>query len=174
MSKVIRLTESDFYRLVSKVITEQQQEELAQKIVNSPKLKSLTDEALSNLSTRELISIKNNLNSVGIDGDTSLSDAVNAGNLALQQSKEQTELSEDEGEENINFVDRVKMGLGAIGLANTALFGSLGTSLIEKITNYANIDTSSSVETAVSLTIGIILMMVGNTVYNKLKRIHKD
>lgn len=174
MSRVIRLSESDLTRIVRRIISEQEQQELVMNIVNSPKLKGLADQALSNLSTRELVSLKKNLNSVGIDDNTSLSDAVNAGNIAVQQSKEESELSEDEEEEKLTFVDRVKMGLGAMGLANTALLGSLGTSLIEKITNYANIDTSSSVETAVSLAIGIVLMMVGNTVYDKLKRIYKD
>ena len=93
--------------------------------------------------------------------------------FAIQQSKEESELSEDEEEEKLTFVDRVKMGLGSIGFMNTALLGSLGTSLIEKITNYVNIDTSSSAETAISFAIGIVLLLVGNTVYDKLKRIKK-
>ena len=66
------------------------------------------------------------------------------------------------------------MGLSTLGLANTALFGSLGTSLIEKITDYANIDTSSPVETAISFAIGIVIMLIGNTVYDKVKRVYKD
>jgi hypothetical protein len=65
------------------------------------------------------------------------------------------------------------MGLGSIGFMNTALLGSLGTSLIEKITNYANIDTSSSAETAISFAIGVVLLLIGNTVYDKLKRVKK-
>lgn len=176
MAKIVRLNESDLTRIVRKIISEQEQQELAFNIVNSPKLKDLTDQALSNLSTRELISLQKNLRNFGIDKNTSLSDALNAGNIAVQQSKEQSELSEDEeeGEEKLNFVDRVKMGLSTLGLANTALFGSLGTSLIEKITDYANIDTSSPVETAISFAIGIVIMLIGNTVYDKVKRVYKD
>ena len=176
MVKIVRLNESDLTRIVRKIISEQEQQELAFNIVNSPKLKDLTDQVLSNLSTRELISLKKNLENFGIDKNTSLSDALNTGNIAVQQSKEQSELSEDEeeGEEKLNFVDRVKMGLSTLGLANTALFGSLGTSLIEKITDYANIDTSSPVETAISFAIGIVIMLIGNTVYDKVKRVYKD
>ena len=176
MAKIVRLNESDLTRIVRKIISEQEQQELAFNIVNSPKLKDLTDQVLSNLSTRELISLKKNLENFGIDKNTSLSDALNTGNIAVQQSKEQSELSEDEeeGEEKLNFVDRVKMGLSTLGLANTALFGSLGTSLIEKITDYANIDTSSPVETAISFAIGIVIMLIGNTVYDKVKRVYKD
>jgi len=174
MSKVIRLSESDLTRIVRRVISEQEQQELVMNIVNSPKLKGLADQALSNLSARELVSLKKNLNSVGIDDNTSLSDAVNAGKIAVQQSKEQSELSEDEGEEKLTFVDRVKMGMSTLGLANTALLGGLGSSLIEKVADYANIDTSSSAETAISFVIGIVLMLVGNTVYDKVKRIYKD
>ena len=176
MVKIVRLNESDLTRIVRKIISEQEQQELAFNIINSPKLKDLTDQVLSNLSTRELISLKKNLENFGIDKNTSLSDALNTGNIAVQQSKEQSELSEDEeeGEEKLNFVDRVKMGLSTLGLANTALFGSLGTSLIEKITDYANIDTSSPVETAISFAIGIVIMLIGNTVYDKVKRVYKD
>jgi hypothetical protein len=176
MSRVIRLSESDLTRIVRRVIKEQEQQELVMNIVNSPKLKGLADQALSNLSARELVSLKKNLNSIGIDDNTSLSDAVNVGNIALQQSKEQSELSEDEGEgeEKLTFVDRVKMGMSTLGLANTALFGGLGSSLIEKVADYANIDTSSTAETAISFVIGIVLMLVGNTVYDKVKRIYKD
>lgn len=176
MAKIVRLNESDLTRIVRKIISEQEQQELAFNIINSPKLKDLTDQVLSNLSTRELISLKKNLENFGIDKNTSLSDALNTGNIAVQQSKEQSELSEDEeeGEEKLNFVDRVKMGLSTLGLANTALFGSLGTSLIEKITDYANIDTSSPVETAISFAIGIVIMLIGNTVYDKVKRVYKD
>jgi hypothetical protein len=173
MSRVIRISESDLTRIVRRIISEQEQQELVMNIVNSPKLKGLADQALSNLSARELVSLKKNLNNVGIDDNTSLSDAVSAGNIAVQQSKEESELSEEEGEEKLTFVDRVKMGLGSLGFMNTALLGSLGTSLIEKITNYANIDTSSSAETAISFAIGIVLLLVGNTVYDKLKRIKK-
>jgi len=174
MAKVISLSESDLTRIVRRVISEQEQQELVMNIVNSPKLKGLADQALSNLSARELVSLKKNLNSVGIDDNTSLSDAVNAGKIAVQQSKEQSELSEDEGEEKLTFVDRVKMGMSTLGLANTALLGGLGSSLIEKVADYANIDTSSSAETAISFVIGIVLMLVGNTVYDKVKRIYKD
>lgn len=174
MAKVISLSESELTRIVRRVISEQEQQELVMNIVNSPKLKGLADQALSNLSARELVSLKKNLNSVGIDDNTSLSDAVNAGKIAVQQSKEQSELSEDEGEEKLTFVDRVKMGMSTLGLANTALFGGLGSSLIEKVADYANIDTSSTAETAISFVIGIVLMLVGNTVYDKVKRIYKD
>lgn len=176
MAKIVRLNESDLTRIVRKIISEQEQQELAFNIINSPKLKDLTDQVLSNLSTRELISLQKNLGNFGIDKNTSLSDALNTGNIAVQQSKEQSELSEDEeeGEEKLNFVDRVKMGLSTLGLANTALFGSLGTSLIEKIADYANIDTSSPVETAISFAIGIVIMLIGNTVYDKVKRVYKD
>jgi acetolactate synthase small subunit len=171
MGRVIRLSESDLTRIVRRIISEQEQQELVMNLVNSPKLKDLADQAISNLSARELISIKNNLNNVGIDENPSLSDAVNAGNIAVQKSTEDGEISEDD--EKLTFVDRVKMGLGSLGFMNTALLGSLGTSLIEKITNYANIDTSSSAETAISFAIGIVLLLVGNTVYDKLKRIKK-
>jgi hypothetical protein len=174
MAKVISLSESELTRIVRRVISEQEQHELVMNIVNSPKLKGLADQALSNLSARELVSLKKNLNSVGIDDNTSLSDAVNAGKIAVQQSKEQSELSEDEGEEKLTFVDRVKMGMSTLGLANTALLGGLGSSLIEKVADYANIDTSSTAETAISFVIGIVLMLVGNTVYDKVKRIYKD
>jgi hypothetical protein len=174
MAKVISLSESELTRIVRRVISEQEQQELVMNIVNSPKLKGLADQALSNLSARELVSLKKNLNSVGIDDNTSLSDAVNAGKIAVQQSKEQSELSEDEGEEKLTFVDRVKMGMSTLGLANTALLGGLGSSLIEKVADYANIDTSSTAETAISFVIGIVLMLVGNTVYDKVKRIYKD
>ncbi len=174
MSRVIRLSESDLTRIVRRVISEQEQQELVTNIVNSPKLKGLADQALSNLSARELVSLKKNLNSVGIDDNTSLSDAVNAGNIAVQQSKEESELSEDEGEEKLTFVDRVKMGMSTLGLVNTALLGGLGSSLIEKVADYANIDTSSFAENSISFVIGIVLMLVGNTVHDKLKRIYKD
>ena len=49
-----------------------------------------------------------------------------------------------------------------------------GSSLIEKIANVANIDTTSSSETAISFVIGVVLLLVGNTVYDKVKRINKD
>jgi hypothetical protein len=176
MAKIVRLNESDLTRIVKRIISEQEQQELALNIVNSPKLKNLADQALSSLSVRELISLKRDLDNIGIDKNTSLSDAMTVGNIAVQQSKEQSELSEDEeeSEEKLNFFDRVRMGLTTVGAANTALFGSAGSSLIEKIADYANIDTTSSTETAISFVVGIVLILIGNTVYDKLKRIYKD
>lgn len=171
MAKIIKLNESDLTRIVRKIISEQEQQELVFNIVNSPKLKDLTDQALSNLSTRELMSLQKNLENFGIDENTSLSDALNAGNIALHHSQEDGEISEDD--EKLNFFDRVRMGLSTAGLANTAFLGTLGNSLIEKITTYANIDTTSSAETVISFVVGIILMLVGNTVYDKLRRINK-
>jgi hypothetical protein len=102
---------------------------------------------------------------------------MTVGNIAVQQSKEQSELSEDEdeGEEKLNFIDRVRMGMSTLGLANTVLYGGLGSSLVEKVADYVNINTSAPVEQGVSLAIGIVIMLIGNTVYDKLKRMpHKD
>lgn len=172
MAKIVRLNESDLTRIVRKIISEQEQQELAFNIVNSPKLKDLTDQVLSNLSTRELISLQKNLENFGIDKNTSLSDALNVGNIAVHHSQEDGEISEED--EKLNFFDRVRMGLSTVGLANTALLGSLGTSLIEKIADYANIDTTSSAETAISFVVGIVIMLIGNTVYDKAKRVYKD
>jgi hypothetical protein len=172
MAKIVRLNESDLTRIVKRIISEQEQQELAFNIVNSPKLKDLTDQVLSNLSTRELISLKKNLENFGIDKNTSLSDALNTGNIAVQHSQGDGEISEDD--EKLNFFDRVRMGLTTVGAANTALLGSAGSSLIEKIADYANIDTTSSTETAISFVVGIVLILIGNTVYDKLKRIYKD
>jgi hypothetical protein len=177
MAKIVRLNESDLTRIVRKIISEQEQQELAFNIVNSPKLKNLADQALSNLSVRELISLKRGLNNIGIYENPSLSDAITVGNIAVQQSKEQSELSEEgeeEGEEKLNFFDKVRMGLTTLGFANTAFSGDLGSSLIEKIADYANIDTSASLENTISFAIGIIMILIGNTVYDKLKRIQKD
>ena len=94
------------------------------------------------------------------------------GNIAVHHSQEDGEISEED--EKLNFFDRVRMGLSTVGLANTALLGSLGTSLIEKIADYANIDTTSSAETAISFVVGIVIMLIGNTVYDKAKRVYKD
>jgi hypothetical protein len=172
MAKIVKLNESDLTRIVKRIISEQEQQELAFNIVNSPKLKDLTDQVLSNLSTRELISLQKNLENFGIDKNTSLSDALNVGNIAVHHSQEDGEISEED--EKLNFFDRVRMGLSTVGLANTALLGSLGTSLIEKIADYANIDTTSSAETAISFVVGIVIMLIGNTVYDKAKRVYKD
>ncbi len=60
MAKVISLSESELTRIVRRVISEQEQQELVMNIVNSPKLKGLADQALSNLSARELVSLKKN------------------------------------------------------------------------------------------------------------------
>jgi hypothetical protein len=176
MAKIVRLNESDLTRIVKRIISEQEQQELALNIVNSPKLKNLADQALSSLSVRELISLKRDLDNIGIDKNTSLSDAMTVGNIAVQQSKEQSELSEDEeeSEEKLNFFDRVRMGLTTLGFANTAFSGDLGSSLIEKIADYANIDTSASLENTISFVIGIVMILIGNTVYDKLKRVYKD
>ena len=172
MAKIVKLNESDLTRIVKRIISEQEQQELAFNIVNSPKLKDLTDQVLSNLTTRELISLQKNLENFGIDKNTSLSDALNVGNIAVHHSQEDGEISEED--EKLNFFDRVRMGLSTVGLANTALLGSLGTSLIEKIADYANIDTTSSAETAISFVVGIVIMLIGNTVYDKAKRVYKD
>ena len=99
-------------------------------------------------------------------------DSLIAGQLPAQQSQEDVETSEDV--EKLNFFDRVRMGMSTIGALNIALYGSPGAFLIEKITNYANIDTTSSVETGISFVIGFALILVGNTVYDKLKRVYKD
>ena len=172
MTKIVRLNESDLTRIVRKIISEQEKQELAFNIVNSPKLKDLTDQVLSNLSTRELVSLKKNLENFGIDKNTSLSDALNVGNIAVQHSQEDGEISEDD--EKLNFFDRVRLGLSSVGFINTVLLGAAGSSLIEKIANVANIDTTSSTETAISFVIGVVLLLVGNTVYDKVKRIYKD
>jgi hypothetical protein len=176
MAKIVKLNESDLTRIVRRIISEQEQQELVFNIVNSPKLKNLADQALSSLSVRELISLKKNLENFGIGKNTSLSDAITVGNIAVQQSKEQSELSEDEeeGEEKLNFIDRVRMGMSTLGLANTVLYGGLGSSLVEKVADYVNINTSAPVEQGVSLAIGIIIMLIGNTVYDKAKRVYKD
>jgi hypothetical protein len=177
MAKIVRLNESDLTRIVKRIISEQEQQELAFNIVNSPKLRNLADQALSSLSVRELISLKRDLDNIGIDKNTSLSDAMTVGNIAVQQSKEQSELSEDEeeSEEKLNFIDKVRMGMSSLGLVNTALYGRLGSSLVEIVADYLNINTSASTEQSVSLAIGIVIMLIGNTVYDKLKRMpHKD
>lgn len=172
MTKILRVNESYLTKIIRKIISEQERQEFALNIINSPKLKDLTDQALSNLSTRELISLKNNLENFGIDENTSVYDALNIGNIAVQHSQEDGEISEDD--EKLNFYDRVRMALNTIGLFNTVLSGHLGSSLIEKITDYANIDTTSSTETSISMVVGIILMLIGGTVYDKLKRVYKD
>ena len=177
MAKIVKLNESDLTRIVKRLISEQEQQELAFNIVNSPKLKNLADQALSNLSVRELVSLKRDLNNIGIYENPSLSDAITVGNIAVQQSKEQSELSEEgeeEGEEKLNFSDRVRMGMSTLGFFNTVLYGGLGSSLVEKVADYVNINTSAPVEQAVSLAIGIIIMLIGNTAYDKVKRVYKD
>jgi hypothetical protein len=177
MAKIVKLNESDLTRIVKRIISEQEQQELAFNIVNSPKLKNLADQALSNLSVRELVSLKRDLNNIGIYENPSLSDAITVGNIAVQQSKEQSELSEEgeeEGEEKLNFSDRVRMGMSTLGFFNTVLYGGLGSSLVEKVADYVNINTSAPVEQAVSLAIGIIIMLIGNTAYDKVKRVYKD
>jgi hypothetical protein len=96
MAKIVKLNESDLTRIVKRIISEQEQQELAFNIVNSPKLKDLTDQVLSNLSTRELISLQKNLENFGIDKNTSLSDALNVGNIAVHHSQEDGEISEED------------------------------------------------------------------------------
>jgi hypothetical protein len=121
--------------------------------------------------------LKRDLNNIGIYENPSLSDAITVGNIAVQQSKEQSELSEEgeeEGEEKLNFSDRVRMGMSTLGFFNTVLYGGLGSSLVEKVADYVNINTSAPVEQAVSLAIGIIIMLIGNTAYDKVKRVYKD
>jgi hypothetical protein len=95
-----------------------------------------------------------------------------AGQLLVPRSKEDGEISEDV--EKLNFFDRVRMGMTTIGVLNILFSGSPGAFFIEKITNYANIDITSSVESGISFAIGFALILVGNTVYDKLKRIYKD
>ena len=99
-------------------------------------------------------------------------DSLITGQLPAQQSQEDGEISEDV--EKLNFFDRVRMGMSTIGVLNILFSGSPGAFFIEKITNYANIDISSSVETGISFVIGFAVMLVGNTVYDKVKRIYKD
>jgi hypothetical protein len=99
-------------------------------------------------------------------------DSLIAGQLPAQQSQEDVEASEDD--EKLNVFDRVRMGMSSIGLLNTFFLGSPGAFFIEKITNYANIDTTSSVESGISFVIGFAVMLVGNTVYDKAKRVYKD
>jgi len=99
-------------------------------------------------------------------------DSLIAGQLPAQQSQDGGEASEDD--EKLNVFDRVRMGMSSIGLLNTFFLGSPGAFFIEKISNYANIGTTSSVETGISFVIGIAVMLVGNTVFDKVKRINKD
>jgi hypothetical protein len=99
-------------------------------------------------------------------------DSLITGQLPAQQSQEDGEISEDV--EKLNFFDRVRMGMSTIGVLNILFSGSPGAFFIEKITNYANIDITSSVESGISFVIGFVLILVGNTVYDKLKRINKD
>jgi hypothetical protein len=99
-------------------------------------------------------------------------DSLITGQLPAQQSQEDGEASEDD--EKLNVFDRVRMAMGTIGLLNILFSGSPGAFFIEKITNYSNIDITSSVETGISFAIGFALILVGNTVYDKLKRINKD
>jgi hypothetical protein len=99
-------------------------------------------------------------------------DSLITGQLPAQQSQEDGEISEDV--EKLNFFDRVRMGMTTIGVLNILFSGSPGAFFIEKITNYANIDITSSVESGISFAIGFALILVGNTVYDKLKRIYKD
>ena len=109
----------------------------------------------------------NEPNASQIEGDSLIT-----GQLPAQQSHEDGEASKDK--KKLTFFDRVRMGMSTIGFLNILFSGSPGAFFIEKITNYANIDITSSVETGISFVIGFALILVGNTVYDKLIRIDKD
>ena len=66
MKKVIRLTESDLTKIVKRVIKENEQEEVMQKIESDPKLSSKMDmivDYFSNLDQKKIDKIENIVNS---------------------------------------------------------------------------------------------------------------
>jgi len=77
MARIIRLTESDMSRLVKRVIKEQRDEEIAQKIeniVDSPKVENHLEQILNNMGEDEIEDIKQMLTNLGIDENSSIQD----------------------------------------------------------------------------------------------------
>lgn len=122
MKKVIRLSESDLTRIVKRVIKEEQEERIASKIedvIEQPNVEIKIEDIYSNFSDRDKEKLKNVLDNLGIDENSSPKEVHDA-----IQDKIETEVGGEIGE-NESARNKVADVLHAIGAGNIAAWGGV-------------------------------------------------
>jgi len=133
MRKVIRLTEDDLRRIVNRVIKEQEQtQEVADKVemvLEKPSVQNKIDNMLTRLSEDQIEEIKDTLDELGIDENTSAEEVVSMVNddAVSDDLDMDSELSEEDEKENMKH--KVAKVLNAIGAGNIATWGGVPTAI---------------------------------------------
>lgn len=122
MARIITLTERDLTRIVKRVIKENQDEKIANKVedvINQPKVEMKIEKIYSNLSDEDKMRLKMVLDNLGIDENSSAKD--------VHDTLESEVNTEDVGEigENESTRNKVADVLHGIGAGNIAAWGGV-------------------------------------------------
>lgn len=175
-SKIIRLTENDLRKIVTKVIREQE-EEVMVAVAISPEAQRVTNQALSQLSPAQLNDLKNVLNFHGINQNSDLDDIKDTVEEVQQSSEISSEMmeTEEDDEKGLSKKEklwkRVSQVLAMMGVGNLFLFSAPFALLYENligsgVLNLSPFQISSFVST-------LLLMVAGAEALNREKKYGK-
>ena len=122
MKKIIRLTESDLARIVKRVIKENQEEKIADKVaevIELPKVEMKIEDIYSNLSDEDKMNFKMVLDNLGIDENSTAKEVHDA-----IETEVGNEISGEIGE-NESTRNKASEILHAIGAGNIAAWGGV-------------------------------------------------
>jgi hypothetical protein len=125
MKKIVRLTESDLTRIVKRVISEQEKDNLADKVettIEKPKVEMKIEDIYSQLSDEEKEELKNTLEDLGIDEYSSAKEVHSKIEDMAGDDVVNGEMSEDEDKNPRKTAAKI---LHAIGAANIAAWGGI-------------------------------------------------
>lgn len=160
MGKIIRLTESDLTKLVKRVINEQKMENIADKILDDPKVERAAEEAVSQMSSKDIRNIKMIFANLGVSPNSSLSDVRNAVEDVVDDDMGSSrEMNEDEEmSPKKKLWTYVRRGLIMLGIANASLFFVPFSALVDKM---MDLDPENWKSMEVSFIISNLLVAVG-------------
>jgi hypothetical protein len=166
MKKVVRLTESDFTKIVKRVIKENEEEGMVvnkvENFVEKPKVQNYINNMISKLSDEEIQELENSLEDLGIDGNSS---AEEIHDIVVNNSESQnTEMTE----ENENPKDKVAEILHRIGAGNIAAWGGVPAAIA--------IGSATGIPMGFAISWGVtgLLMGIAHLLNNKKKVTESD
>lgn len=163
MLKVIRLSESDLNRLVKKIVREQNELALVDKVTNNPQVEKAADEAVSQMSSKDIKNVKRSFSRLGVSTNSSFDEVKNAVDNLLQKVNLTTdEMTEDQEvvSKKKKLWNNVKQAMLVLGITNFAALATPFAILYKQLT-----DSLSGVPDAfeVSFIVSCLLVIIGGS-----------
>jgi len=159
MKKIIRLTESDLNRMVKRIIREQSEEAVMDAVIHSPRIEHVAEKVVSEMSPKELNSIKNAFSLLGVSPSSSFSEVKSAvENLGLESNDSEEMTEQEKMSTKKKLWHSVKVGLLGMGIINAGLFFTPFSMIIDKL---LELDPSNQDSMEVSFMISALLIIIG-------------